>query len=54
MEMKLDNIEYKNVLTTIQKYLNDIWADENGEIQGIPDAEDVLDDILLDLGIDKP
>jgi len=51
-KIKLDKYEYNRIIYLIDKYLSDIFVDDNGEIQ-LLNAEDLLSDILTELGIEK-
>jgi len=50
-KIKIDRQDYATVEKLIDKYLSGIYV-ENEEIQ-LPSASDILDDILLELDIEK-
>jgi len=53
MRIVINSVDKREAIKTIEKYINDIYVDDKGELDGLPYAEDMLSDILIDLGLEE-
>lgn len=50
---KINKEKYKNVIEKIDWHLEKIFIDENRRLKAIPFPEDILSDVLVELGIKR-